>query len=259
MTPGDAALAAALSVCLVVAVRPWRGASRLVGLVRAERARAARGQVVSGPSGPTGRPMPSGPTRGARAEPSAADVDVDVAIVLELLAVALAAGASVPRALVVVGAAVGGPAGADLARAGGALVLGASWDEAWGRELRPGPAGRGWAPRRRPAGAAGAPRARQGSRPGARHGNVGGEPDGGAAVGGVVHACLGAAWSGGAAPGPALRATGDRLARESAARAREAAERLGVRLVVPLGACLLPAFVLVGLVPVVVVLASGLA
>ena len=36
-----------------------------------------------------------------------------------------------------------------------------------------------------------------------------------------------------------------------AARDQEAAERLAVRLVVPLGACHLPAFVILGIVPVV--------
>jgi len=38
----------------------------------------------------------------------------------------------------------------------------------------------------------------------------------------------------------------------------QAAGRLGVRLVLPLGLCHLPAFVLVGLVPVLVSMASGL-
>jgi pilus assembly protein TadC len=67
-----------------------------------------------------------------------------------------------------------------------------------------------------------------------------------------VAACLVATWSSGAAPGPALRTTGDRLLRERRTTAREAAARLGVRLVLPLGLCFLPAFVLIGLVPVLV-------
>jgi len=40
--------------------------------------------------------------------------------------------------------------------------------------------------------------------------------------------------------------------------AREAAGRLGVRLVLPLGLCFLPAFILIGLVPVILSLAAGL-
>jgi pilus assembly protein TadC len=67
-----------------------------------------------------------------------------------------------------------------------------------------------------------------------------------------VARCLSATWSSGAAPGPALRAASEHLQRERRTTAREAAGRLGVRLVLPLGLCFLPAFVLIGLVPVMV-------
>lgn len=67
---------------------------------------------------------------------------------------------------------------------------------------------------------------------------------------------LGAAWSAGAAPGPLLRQAAERLVRERRDLARVAAARLGVRLVLPLGLCLLPSFVLLGLVPVVISLAG---
>ncbi|MCL2092087.1 MAG: type II secretion system F family protein [Micrococcales bacterium] len=67
---------------------------------------------------------------------------------------------------------------------------------------------------------------------------------------------LGAAWSTGAAPGPLLRQAAERLVRERRDLARVAAARLGVRLVLPLGLCLLPSFVLLGLVPVVLSLAG---
>lgn len=60
------------------------------------------------------------------------------------------------------------------------------------------------------------------------------------------------AWSDGVAPGPTLTATAGALRTSRAARAREEAERLAVRLVLPLGLCLLPAFVLMGLVPVMI-------
>lgn len=69
---------------------------------------------------------------------------------------------------------------------------------------------------------------------------------------------LAVAWATGAAPGPALRASADRLRRESRSSAREAAARLGVHLVLPLGACFLPAFVLLGLAPVVLSFAGML-
>ena len=66
------------------------------------------------------------------------------------------------------------------------------------------------------------------------------------------------AWVHGAPPADALRVAGDQLVQEGRARSRTAAARLGVRLVLPLGLCLLPAFVLLGLVPVIVALGSGL-
>lgn len=74
-----------------------------------------------------------------------------------------------------------------------------------------------------------------------------------------VARCLAATWSTGAAPGPALRSAAEQLRRDRRTAAREAAARLGVRLVIPLGVCFLPAFVLVGLVPVMVSLGSALA
>lgn len=75
----------------------------------------------------------------------------------------------------------------------------------------------------------------------------------------VVADALEAAWVTGSAPGPALRACADAVRRERRGRVREAAGSLGVRLVLPLGVCFLPAFVLLGIVPVVLSFARGLA
>jgi tight adherence protein B len=49
-----------------------------------------------------------------------------------------------------------------------------------------------------------------------------------------------------------LRAAAEDVRDDAAAAGLAAAERLSVRLVLPLGVCVLPAFVLVGVVPVVV-------
>ncbi|WFR66665.1 hypothetical protein P9139_18265 [Curtobacterium flaccumfaciens] len=49
-----------------------------------------------------------------------------------------------------------------------------------------------------------------------------------------------------------LRAAAEDVRDDAAAAGLAAAERLAVRLVLPLGVCVLPAFVLVGVVPVVV-------
>jgi len=137
---------------------------------------------------------------------------VEVGVLLELLAAAVRAGTSIPRALEAVGQAIGGPDGVALHRAGAAVVLGAGWDEAW----------------------AGAPPRLE-----------------------VVRSALGLAWEQGAAPGESLRAAGEHLRGEQQALARRAAARLAVHLVLPLGVCFLPAFVLIGLLPVLLSLGGG--
>lgn len=65
------------------------------------------------------------------------------------------------------------------------------------------------------------------------------------------------AWVHGAAPRDALRLAGVRIDQDARTRARTAAARLGVHLVLPLGVCFLPAFVLIGLVPVLISLGAG--
>jgi len=59
-------------------------------------------------------------------------------------------------------------------------------------------------------------------------------------------------WVSGAAPGPALTSAADQLRRARRDREREAVGRLGVHLVLPLGLCFLPAFMLIGVVPVLI-------
>lgn len=66
------------------------------------------------------------------------------------------------------------------------------------------------------------------------------------------------AWRDGVDPTAALAVAAAGWRAQRAAHAREEAERLAVRLVLPLGLFLLPAFVLLGLVPVVLSVGSGL-
>lgn len=190
--------AVVVAAWVLVAASPWWTARVVVG----RRARDAA--------------RPPGVDESRRGARPRADDDhgaVGTGVVLELLAAAVRAGASVPRALETVGAAVGGPDGEGLRRASAALVLGATWDAAW----------------------------------------VGAPPrlD-------VVRRALRPAWVHGAGPVQSLRAAGESLRQERAAASRTAAARLGVQLVLPLGACFLPAFVLVGLLPVLLSLGSGL-
>jgi len=241
MTP--AYLLVVVGTVLVVAAA---GRGRPCGAPRRGRAAPRRSLEHRAPTGalPHGR-VPTGRGSWRRADDDADGVAdavseagrgeavADVGVVLELLAVATAT-ASLPDALRVVGDAIGGTAGTGLTTAGAALVLGAGWDEAWSAVVAT------------PA----APRADGRARTGGRR------PE--SALLGIVARCLRPAWEQGAAPAAALRAARDRHDREADARGVEAAERLGVRVVVPLGLCLLPAFVLLGLVPAVIALGTGL-
>lgn len=109
--------------------------------------------------------------------------------------------------------AVGAVCGSErLQRTGALLLLGAAWEEAWGdpAEWREGPP--------------------------------------------LPHAVLGRtlepAWRDGANPVPLLQRAAATLQARRDRAAREAAGRLGVRLVLPLGLCHLPAFIAIGVVPV---------
>lgn len=149
------------------------------------------------------------PRRAPRAAEHAAPLDA--VLLLDLVDVAIGTGASVPRALGAVGAAVGGDRGDALTRGSTALLLGASWESAWS----------------------------------------------GSPVDDLV-GVLEPSWSTGSAPGPALRGRADQRRRDRRARTAAAAGSLGVQLVLPLGLCFLPAFVLLGLVPLLLSLAGDL-
>ncbi|UFU03403.1 type II secretion system F family protein [Ruania suaedae] len=159
------------------------------------------------------RPPPVVDQSGSAQRRAQRTAQVDPAVQLDLLQCALAAGASVPAALDALAAALGTAQGEPLRRVVTALRLGADWEEAW-------------TPR-----AAGVPASQ---RPGTEQ----------------LRDCLGPAWQDGVDPEPLLRQAALTIRTGRATRAREAAARLGVRLVLPLGCCLLPAFALLGLVPV---------
>lgn len=206
--------AALLLALAVAAAAPWA-----LGAVRRPKGRpggaADRGRAGdAGHRGRAGdaaeRSHPPGVVRRRR---RGSPEGVDPAVLLDLVGAALEAGSSVPGALVALGEAIGGSPGGVLRRAGSALLLGASWPDAW----------------------AGAP-------PGAL----------------LLADALEPAWLDGVAAGPLLRRAADRVRAERSDLAKEAAARLGVRLVLPLGLCFLPAFVLLGLVPVVLGSGAGM-
>lgn len=165
---------------------------------------------------------------GDRPPASAPGPDVTAPLVLELLAVALQGGAETSAALDVVGGAVGGPVGEALTRAAALLALGASWPDAWAPAAGPG-----------------------GRRRGAARAST-------SEVVGCVERELGFAVDSGAAAADTLVDRAQALRAEHRRRLEGAAGALGVKLVFPLGLCFLPAFGLLGVVPVVVSLVRGL-
>lgn len=150
-----------------------------------------------------GRPRPAAPRRpGREPRPGA----LDPAVLLDLLDIALASGAPIPRALSVLADSLGAdPLATPLRTAGAALRLGARWPEAW--------------------------------------------TDSPPALGPVA-AALEPAWTDGIDPGPIVRHHAAQIRARRHRESREAAARLGARLVLPLGLCFLPAFVLLSMVPV---------
>ncbi|WP_307738071.1 type II secretion protein F [uncultured Varibaculum sp.] len=64
-------------------------------------------------------------------------------------------------------------------------------------------------------------------------------------------AALEPAWKDGVSPEALLKGAGLRVRASKDQRARQAAQKLSVRLVIPLGICQLPAFILLGIVPVI--------
>lgn len=141
----------------------------------------------------------------------------DLPLVLDLLGACLAGGAALPAAAAAVGDAVPGPAGQRLRSVAAALAVGTPPAVAW-------LAMAGGAPDTDPLGPAGRTLARA--------------ADSGAPVADV------------------LARLSDDARSESRAAGAEAARRAGVLAVAPLGLCFLPAFVLLGVVPVVVGLAG---
>ena len=76
---------------------------------------------------------------------------------------------------------------------------------------------------------------------------------------GLIARAIEQAQDSGAAPAVALEHVAVDLAAEAGLRAEERARRVGVQAALPLGVCLLPAFVLVGVVPLVASVMTGVA
>jgi len=238
------ALLAGLSAAVALASAPAPG--RLTSVLPspappARRGSPRRGLQVAGPAascalggvavalvvgGPVGVVLGlalalAGPRALARLEPRSVRADrerlaADLPLALDLLAACLAGGAPLTEAVRAVACAVPGPCGARLGRVAAALEVGSPPGEAWSA-LAPGP---DW-------------------------GSVGQDELASAAV-----RALARSGDGGAPVAAAVARLAAEAREAGRARGQAAAERAGVLAVAPLGLCFLPAFVLLGIVPV---------
>jgi pilus assembly protein TadC len=141
----------------------------------------------------------------------------DEVLIIELFAVAFQQGASLSQCLTHVGSAMGrGELARGLVRVARLLDAGSDWDFAW----------------------------KSGSEAGARNA---GEVDGMI----QIKEALEAAWRRGSSPVGQLEALSASLLKEEETAISVDATKLGVRLLMPLGLCFLPAFILIGVIPAV--------
>lgn len=152
----------------------------------------------------------------------------DLPLAMDLLAACLAGGADQSRAAAAVAFAVGGPCGRRLGLVAGSLGAGSPPEQAW--------------------------QALHGDR---RHHTSAGSTHPGDPCASVARLLSRAAVGGAPVVATVHRLAGD-LRAERRAHAEQAARRVGVLAVAPLGLCFLPAFVLLGVVPVVIGLAGPL-
>ena len=139
---------------------------------------------------------------------------VDPALMIDLLGAMLSAGAPLGGALAVLGDTCPPPLSLSVHRVQGALALGADWETAWTSAISQSDATTGATLRELAAALRFAALT-------------------GASSAGIVYACAG------------------QLRRRRNSDAQRRAATLGVRLVVPLGLCYLPAFICLGVLPVV--------
>lgn len=179
---------------------------------------------------------------------------LDQGLVLQMAEAALQAGSSIPNVLSALGDAAEEEGFGVVARA---LLLGSSWQMAWQAPDRRASESQA---RQRPARDSPmpeeqAPDIRAGStKPRWRWGLGAGSALQGTPFASRyerLESALRPAWEDGADPGPLLVASARSLRAARSSQNEQAAQRLAVRLVLPLGLCSLPAFIILGIVPVI--------
>lgn len=167
-------------------------------------------------------------------------------VILEMMAVAMREGSSIPHALEVIGSIVGGTLGDGLCRASRSLMLGFSWEDAWfAASLSCRKTGNDGRRRSVPAG---------------RHARKRQDGDDDSLSEDVVAAlvalnvidnALKSTWVRGVSPVGPLESAVEQLDARARASIEQSAQRLSVRLLLPTGLCFLPSFMLIGIVPAI--------
>jgi len=144
-----------------------------------------------------------------------------------MLQVSLRQGSSIPRALDMVGKAVGGDCGARMSEVGSSLARGVPWADAWHAAMAVQHEGA-------PADSSSGKRTSRTQR------DLG-----------LLQSALESSWRHGDMPGVRLESAIEQLDRDERAAIERNAAKLSVNLLMPTGLCFLPAFVLVGVIPAI--------
>ena len=142
-----------------------------------------------------------------------------LSLVLALLGVAVRQGASLPRAMSVVGGLLPGPYGLGMVRVAHLLGRGNGWDLSWSGAI--------------------------------------GDSDYGQSMQ-VLADCLEPSWRLGSSPLARIETTMRQLDRHARSVLARVTATITVRLLVPTGLCILPAFVLIGVIPCIAAFAGGM-
>lgn len=140
-------------------------------------------------------------------------------LVLEMMAVSLRQGASIPHALAGVGRTLGGAYAEVLIRVARLLRDGNDWYLAWSQAMRHPLLGKSMT---------------------------------------VLSGCLESSWRRGTSPLNRMETTIEQLERQARSGLEQETARLSIRMLVPTGLCILPAFVLIGVIPCIAAFAGGM-
>lgn len=154
-------------------------------------------------------------------------------LILEMLAVSISQGASVPHALISVGNIVGATLGRGMAAVGESLHRGSGWHEAWACAITVSDSSNTHDIQSCAAKDSISDSERAATMEALR----------------LIRSALETSWNHGASPVLRLRTTIEQLDKRSQAAIERNAAALSVKLLMPMGLCFLPAFVCIGVIP----------